>query len=430
MKNLRRLRLPLLATALCTLLLGACGGSSPETDTSPLQVWPLPAAGGSAQPDISVSHDGRVLVSWLRQQADGRTAFQYGEYGRDGVWSPARTIAVGSRFFVNWADTPHVLATPDGAIWAQWLQKVGEADAGAYSYHVILSTSRDGGVNWSDPARVHADESLSEHGFVSMWPASAQQLGIAWLDGGAMGSHGEGEHGPSGGRMQLHASVMEPGLLRANETGEQLLDASTCECCPTDAALSARGPVVVYRGRSDDEIRDIRLSRFEQGSWSTPVTVHADDWRIEGCPVNGPAVAAAGNNVLVGWFTGAADTPAVKLARSIDAGESFGEPLQVDVGGQVLGRVDAALDEHNAWLLWLRQDGEQQGLWLARFQPDLSAEIERVQIATINGNSRASGIPKLAVRDGNAFVVWTDLVDGSSQVRGARYRPQAAVAAH
>lgn len=417
MKTHRRFCLPLLAATLGLTLLGGCGGASAPADHGPLQVWPLPAGAGSAQPDLSLAANGQLLVSWLRQQQDGRSAFQYAQFGSDGAWSPAKTIAVGRRFFVNWADTPHVLATPDGAIWAQWLQKVGEDAAGPYSYHVILSTSRDGGVNWSDPVRVHADDSASEHGFAALWPASAQQLGIAWLDGAAMAA---------GGRMRLQATTVEPGLTSSGEQAERTVDASTCECCPTDAALGAGGPVLVYRGRSQDEIRDIFITRLQDGAWRTPVKVHADDWRIEGCPVNGPAVAAAGNEVLVGWFTGAGDVPTVKLARSTDAGDSFAAPLQLDSGGAVLGRVDVALDRQHAWALWLRQEGESQSLWLARFSPDLSSERERVKLADIAGGGRASGIPRLAVRDGTAFVVWTDVVDGVTQVRGVRYRPAAA----
>ncbi|MDO5504895.1 MAG: hypothetical protein Q4F49_01200 [Pseudoxanthomonas suwonensis] len=412
-------RTSFLAAGLLTgaLLLTGCGRDPAGNDEAALQVWPLPAAAGSAQPDLSVSHDGRLLVSWLRQQADGRTALQYADFSGDGAWSPARTIAVGRRFFVNRVDTPHVRMTPDGAVWAQWLQKVGGEDAGAHGYHVILSTSRDGGVNWSAPARVHADDSQTEHGFAALWPASAQQLGIAWLDGGAM-------QGDAGGRMQLRSTVIEPGLVASQDASEQVIDASSCECCPTDVAISARGPVLVWRGRNDAQVRDIHVSRFESGNWRTPMPVHADGWRIEGCPVNGPAVDAAGERVLVGWFTAADDTPAVQLALSNDAGDGFAAPLRLDEGDQVLGRIDVAIDDTHAWALWVRQDDGMQSLWLARFSADLGNEIERVQVATIAGNGRTSGIPKLALRDGTAFVVWTDVDEGGgTQLRGARYRP-------
>ena len=77
--------------------------------------------------------------------------------------------------------------------------------------------------------------------------------------------------------------------------------------------------LVAYRDRSDKEIRDTSVVRFANGEWSAPVTVHADDWEINGCPVNGPVVTATGNAAAVAWFTGAGNTPKTLVAFSADA---------------------------------------------------------------------------------------------------------------
>ena len=53
--------------------------------------------------------------------------------------------------------------------------------------------------------------------------------------------------------------------------------------------MTADGPLVAFRDRSNQEIRDIHVARVEQGKWTEAVPVHADNWRIEACPVNGPA---------------------------------------------------------------------------------------------------------------------------------------------
>lgn len=63
-----------------------------------------------------------------------------------------------------------------------------------------------------------------------------------------------------------------------------------------------------------EEIRDISVIRLKDGKWSQPRWVAQDGWRINGCPVNGPAVAASDRHVAVAWFTGAANTQQVKLA--------------------------------------------------------------------------------------------------------------------
>jgi hypothetical protein len=202
------------------------------------------------------------------------------------------------------------------------------------------------------------------------------------------------------------------------------VDPSVCDCCGTDAAVTSRGPLLVYRDRTAGEIRDIYAARLEDGAWQAPRAVHADGWTIAACPVNGPAVAAAGNDAVVAWYSAANDVPKLQLARSADAGDSFGAPVVVDEGEAVQGRTDVALDAKQAWVAWLREDAGAQSLWLARYAPDLSRELSRTQVAALHGRGRGTGFPKLAVRDGEVFVVWTDIIDGAPQLHGMRVRPQ------
>jgi hypothetical protein len=184
--------------------------------------------------------------------------------------------------------------------------------------------------------------------------------------------------------------------------------------------------LLVYRDRTAAEIRDIYATRRDGERWTTPKPVHADGWKMPACPVNGPAIAANGNDVVVAWYTAAANKPAVKLARSNDAGDSFAAPVTLDQGEAVQGRVDVALDAAQAWVLWVREDnisvgGGGQSLWLARYAPDLSRELSRVEVAKLQGRGKGTGFPQLALRDGNAYMVWTDIVDGAPQLRGAVY---------
>ena len=411
----------LAALALAALVLPACQ-RTPTPATPPgadaaasqpgLHDWRLPMSPGAAQPDLVATPGGRLLLSWFNRVPGRRTALQFAEYGRDGHWQSApRTIAVGDSFFVNWADTPHIAATDDGALWVHWLQK----SAGApYAYDVLLSRSLDGGFNWSPPVLVNTDGKQVEHGFVSLWPQARDRLGVAWLDGRNSDVAGDGH----GGMMSLRSADFSAALERGDESQ---LDASTCDCCQTDVALTARGPLVAYRDRTAAEIRDIYTTRRDGGSWTAPRPVHADGWKMPACPVNGPAIAANGNDVVVAWYTAADDKPAVKLARSNDAGDHFAAPLTLDHGDAVQGRVDVALDAAQAWVLWVREDGGGQSLWLARLAPDLSRELSRIEVAKLQGRGKGTGFPQLALRDGSAYLVWTDIVDGAPQLRGAIY---------
>jgi len=86
----------------------------------------------------------------------------------------------------------------------------------------------------------------------------------------------------------------------------------------------------------------------------------------------------------------------------------------------VLGRVALALDARQAWVLWQREDGGGQSLWLSRRSPDLATEYERIEVAKPKGRGRATGFPQLAVVDDAAYVVWTDVVDGTPHLKGVR----------
>ncbi len=425
------MRTPLRPLALVALaLLSGCG----ETPVAPkpviagdlaIEAWALPTMPGSAQPDLAVAPDGRVLLSWINSASGRRPAFQFAEFYPDGRWEGPRTVAVGNAMFANWADTPHIAATADRALWAHWLQKSADAP---YAYDVMLVRSLDHGMNWSAPRKAHDDDTQTEHGFVSMWPQSDGSLGMAWLDGRntldagggqkAPGDHDSGhDEGHGSGAMSLRAAVFDANLRASAASG---IDTMTCDCCQTDAAATAEGAVLVYRDRTEDEIRDIYATRFDGKAWSKPARVHADDWTMPACPVNGPSVAARDKDVVVAWYTAAGDTPTVKLARSVDGGATFAQPVAVDRGAATQGRVAVAVDAQQVWLLWVREEAGAQSLWFARYTPDLSKQLQRTKLADLQGKGRGTGFPKLVLNGAAAYVAWTDVVAGVPELRGVR----------
>ena len=366
-------------------------------------------------PDLSIAPDGRLLLSWINRQQGRRNALQFATYTLEGGWqSQPRTVAVGQALVANWADTPHILGTPDGALWVQWLQA---SAGGPAAYDTVLARSRDGGMNWSQLTRVNDDEGAAEHGFAALWADGADALGIAWLDGRAQAaSHGGGT--PEGaGMMQLRANRFDLDLARATDA---VVDAGVCDCCQVDVAVGSKGPLLAYRDRTEGEIRDIAVVRLQGGAWGAPKILHADGWKIEGCPVNGPAIAASKARVVVGWYTEGGGQPTLQLARSTDGGDLFGAPVVVEQGAAVLGRVDVALDATQAWVTWLREVDGVQSLMLARYTPDLSRQLQRIEVARLAASGRASGMPKLAVDDRGAWLAWTDVVGGVPQLRGAQ----------
>lgn len=394
-------------------------GLAAAYETTP---WPLPAPAGSAQPNLSLAPGGEILLSWIERPDGGtdggkayRLVFAGFDHGRR--WSEPRQVASGTRWFVNWADFPAVQALGDGSLWAHTLEKSGE---GPYAYDVVLRRSGDGGRTWSAPRIAHDDGTATEHGFASLWPWSRDSLAVAWLDGrNTGGGEGHGGHDGHGGMMSLRAAVFGP---RQDKRHEWQLDASTCDCCQTDAALGAEGPLLAYRDRDADEIRDIYLTRHDGKRWTPPLRVHADQWKMPACPVNGPAIAASGKNVWVAWYTGAGDAPSVRIARSPDGGRRF-EPMRQVAGDDVQGRVELAADGKAVWMLWMSETAGKQALWLARYSLDLKTEFDRGKVADITGSGRGTGFPRMQLRDGIAHLAWTEIVAGQPRLRGLRIQP-------
>jgi hypothetical protein len=312
------------------------------------------------------------------------------------------TVASGADFFANWADFPSVAQAPDGSLVAHWLAKTG---SDTYAYGIFLARSTDGGATWTPAGLLHDDRVAAEHGFVS-WIPEGRSLRAFWLDGRETAKKGP---------MTLRSTVLENGKPKPAE----LVDDRVCDCCQTDAAVAADGPVVAYRDRTADEIRDIYVKRRTAAGWSKPVRVGADKWKIPGCTVNGPAIAvdtAAGKRVAVAWFTGAPPGPRVQLAFSEDGGATFGKPVLVD-GEKPLGRLDLALDaDGNARVIWLAlEDNNIAGLRLRRVSPAGKAEPP-VTLARTSA-SRSGGVPRLATAGGRLFVAWVDDSEAGRRVR-------------
>ena len=420
----------LLVVAICVALVACSSDKPPATPAvdrggpetfSLIEPWALPVAGEAAHPDLIVTPQGDLLLSWVQPAADDHRQLRIARLlsplpGAPGAWSDPVTAGSGANWFLNWADTPHVYALPDGSIWAHWLRQTGQ---GHTDYGIDLVRSGDDGRTWSPPTLVSLRDVPGDNGFVTFWPQASDELGIAWLDSrqkaheatsaGAHPSlpprdqhsrsnpeqdaHGDNGHDHDGdAAMMLRVAIY--GAPAANAPASKIkewpLDDSTCDCCTTASAMTSRGPVVVYRGRSAGEIRDIRLARLDGETWTAPRDVHVDGWRMTGCPVNGPVVVAEGNTVWVAWYTEADGQSELRIARSDDAGDSFGPPLAAAKGPQVLGRLGLALAQGHVLLSWLQEGEDRNGqqLMLTRIDRELK-EVHSIAVASLA--ARAAG---------------------------------------
>jgi hypothetical protein len=369
----------------------------PTATTWMSEVRPLtsPAAANSAQPQLAAVGE-RVVMSWVERS--GETATLRFSDRTDSGWTEARTVASGANWFVNWADVPSVILLQHESMAAHWLQK---SAVGTYAYDVRLAFSRDHGRTWSASVTPHHDGTRTEHGFASLFPMPGQGFGLAWLDGRQMK---EGAHEDmSAGDMSLRGALFAPDGSQASET---MIDDRVCECCPSAAAVTADGPIVAYRNRTSDEIRDIYVSRLVGGRWTEPRAVHNDNWRINACPVNGPALSAKGRDVAIAWFTAVGDEGHVYAAFSSNAGETFGPPVRID-DVSATGRVDVELlADGSAAVTWIEFANQKPEFRIRRAEKNGSRSASLAVSAIASG--RSSGYPRLARRGNELIFAWTD----------------------
>jgi len=391
----------------CAAVLGlVVPAAAAGSDSLRVVVLETPAAENSLTPHLASGPDGLTL-SWI-ERVDGGHVLRLARW--DGKrFGPAATIHASDHFFANWADFPSTLRLADGRLVAHWLEK---AARGTYEYDVWTSISDDDGANWSEPEKLHGDETLSEHGFVSLVPAGEHGFSAVWLDGR--------EFGKGSGDDEMTLRFRTHDGARFGE--EALLDGRVCECCQTGMARTENGLFVAYRNRSADEIRDIGVVRQVDDVWTKPRILHDDGWHIEGCPVNGPQVAARGHRLAVAWFSASGGDPRVQVMFSDDNGESFGEPIRInDADGAASGRVDVEWLGERAVVSWIENlEGREGEVRLKRVSPSGEAEPALTVARTASG--RASGFPRMAVYAGELYVSWTESYSrkGPSQVKVAK----------
>ena len=371
-----------------------------------VQTLASPAGPNSSGPQLTVSGKG-VLLSWTERE--GATShLKFAERTSTG-WSRVRTAASGADWFVNWADVPSVLRLADGTLAAHWLQKSGPS---TYSYDVRLAYSRDEGKTWSQSFLPHHDGTKTEHGFASLFQAPGGGLGLVWLDGRAMqAGGGHDQHGEGAGAMSLRYGAFDKAW---KQVADLPVDLRVCECCPTSAAATADGVIAAFRNRTQDEIRDIYVSRLENGKWTEAKAVHNDNWQIAGCPVNGPVLSARGRDVVIAWFTGIVPPGRVFVAFSKDGGRTFGSPVRVDDESS-LGRVDVELlPDGSALATWMELGGGRTDLRARRLQSS-GVRGSATTIAPMS-SSRSSGYPRVAQSGGELVFAWTEVVPAKSGV--------------
>ncbi len=359
--------------------------------------------GEGGEPNLFVSAKGDVYLSWVEYLNDTTDALMFSKMEND-AWAEPIEIARGSDWFVNWADFPSLVVYKNNEqhLAAHWLQKRA---AGTYDYDIHIAQSKDGGKTWGKSFILHTDGVAAEHGFVTMLPHDNGKIFATWLDGRFTKIEDKetlpDDHGHGGGAMTLRTTTFD---IEGNLSEEKELDHRICDCCQTTAVITPSKTLIAYRDRSVDEIRDISFVQKTNGNWYSPSIVHTDNWKIAGCPVNGPALASHKNYIAIAWFTSPDEKPKVNVSFYNNDFTSFEKPIRIDEGNP-LGRVGIELFEDFAIVSWLEKIGEKAEIKLAQ----VFSNKEKPKTITLSksSTSRRSGFPQIEKTEDKLIFAWT-----------------------
>ena len=309
---------------------------------------------GRMNANASIASSGSFVgVAWTGRTQEG-VIDVYSSTSRDGgrtFTAPVRVNRVPGEASVSGEQPPWIVLTPrQAALPAITVLWTAKSPAGT---RLVSARSLDGGKSFGAAAPLPGSTAGGNRGWESAAVTPNGDVVAVWLDhreaarpGGAAAAHQHGDTAQAAApatdgvaRAQLSqiffADLNQPSSARSLAPG-------VCYCCKTSIATGTGGTIVAaWRHVYPGSVRDIALAKSTDGgrTFSAPVRVSDDNWVLNACPENGPAVAVdRANAVHVVWPTllpgaaGAEPTLALFFATSKD-GVRFTKRQQLPTEG-------------------------------------------------------------------------------------------------
>jgi hypothetical protein len=284
---------------------------------------------------------------------------------------------------------------------------------GAAAIRSALST--DGGKTFAAARTITPPDVTGARGWESATISDAGVIHAAWLDGrnaaAPIVTHTPGAHHHGGDMRQdiFHAAWRGDGA-----PVEGLVATNVCFCCKTAVASRGDEVFVAWRHLFDGGVRDIAVAHSIDGrTFSSPVRVSPDNWKIDACPDDGPAMAVAPDGRLhVVWPTLVNDAghPRIGIFHAVsgDGGATFSSRERID-GAR---GTDPAHPQ-----LIVGSDGAPVFAWdeltAGRRQVAIRHGHEPVQVIS---TGRAASYPAIADAGENLIAAWTDQSGDTSEI--------------
>jgi hypothetical protein len=391
---------------------------------------------GRANAFPSVAADGRfVALAWGATKDS--TTDVYVAISRDGgsvFGSPVLTSGGGSAAKLSGEQPPRVTLIPrrgkDPAIIVVWTTATSQGT------RLVSARSDDGGRTYGASRAVPGTQASGNRGWEAIATEREGSVVAVWLDhrelaksDGGHGSHSTHAHPAAGPRADgaERAQLSKLFFARMDDPGSaRPLTGGVCYCCKTALTTGPDGAIyAAWRHVYPGNRRDIAfaMSRDRGRTFGSPVRVSEDQWQLDGCPENGPAIALdSSSRVHVIWPTliteAGRETLALYHAVSRD-GRTFSRRARVPAAGPAYHPQVIAMPRGELLVAW---EEFRTGGRIVRFARGLPATGGSMTFTAVPLSVDSRGTyPAIAATASGALAVW---VTPASRLAAIQASPQ------
>jgi hypothetical protein len=394
----------------------ACAFSAVTPMSVIFEAKPRPVSSGR-EPVLAVRASGALSLL----EVEGKDLYlKTSQDAGDSFESKVRVNDVPGEVSAHHESSPRMVVRSRSEFYVVWQTRRNSEGGDGSALRFARSTNW--GDSFSKAVDVEPGSASPSQGFYNMAVSPKGVIYVAWLDGRD--------------RAKSKSGTSAVYLARSTNRGASFekpvrVTLDTCPCCrPSIGFTSDNNVHVSFRGVVGDNVRDIFIATSGDGgaTFGPAVRVAEDNWKINGCPHSGAAVASVGNRLFTVWSTVREGKAQLYSAWSDDRGKTFSartnlaasvvdpnHPAIVAMGDRVgvvfqgrLGGKGAGWGQVNAWYREIDTAGKPG------------------QLVKLGAAKASASYPELAWEDpGRIFVAWTESAgeEGAPQVvliRGRR----------
>jgi hypothetical protein len=297
---------------------------------------------------------------------------------------------------VSGENRPGIVVDRSGRIYVVY------AAEGTQPVTLYLSVSSDNGLSFSTPSPLSdkASEANSFQGRLVLNRSS--QPYVFWHD-----ERDRTDWRQPGNTIYYTVINGQSGITSAQKLSDNL-----CECCHIAAAFDKDGQaVLIARFIYPGGIRDhglIRTSADGKEPFVSRVTF--DQWSIEACPEQGPAISISDDDLYhIAWFTQGSVRQGLFYAYSSDQGQHFSNPLSFGNPVKLSSHPDIMAQGKHIILTWTEFNGVKTELMVMQSYDGGQSWTQPKSIAEATAET---DYPILLSNDEGIFVSWNSKAEG------------------